>query len=90
MNTEAKLVISDDVVHTEVEQHTMLMSIELGKYYSLSPVGTRIWQLLEEPQSISQLLEQLQEEFDVSEDECRKDLTFVLEQLEERLLLRRA
>lgn len=50
-----------------------MMDIEKGKYFSLNPVATRIWELLESPVSLDELCFMLQKEYDVSEVRCREE-----------------
>lgn len=50
-----------------------MMDIEAGKYFSLNPVATRIWELLENPRSLDELCLLLQKEYDVSEVRCRQE-----------------
>jgi hypothetical protein len=90
LETTMALTVEEDVVHTEVNQHTMLVSIADGKYYSLSPVGTRIWQLLENPITQAELVERLRADFEVSLEECQADVASFVEQLKERRLVRQA
>ena len=86
--TDVELVIAEDIVHTEVDHHAMLMSIEEGKYYSLSPVATRIWALLEAPITVPELVKRLLEDYEVSPDDCLSDVQIFVDALRERRLIR--
>ena len=56
----------------------MMMSIEAGKYFSLNPIGSRIWQLIESPLPAGEVVAALEQEFDVDGERCRADtLTFL-------------
>jgi len=50
-------------------------------------VGTRIWELIENPIEVNSLVEQLIDEFDVSREHCEADTFEFLEQLFEKNLL---
>ena len=52
----------------------VMMDIMTGKYYNLGQVGGRIWELLEEPMTLSALVEKLTAEYDVSADQCLADI----------------
>lgn len=80
------VVRSSSVVHTEMNEQTMLMNIEEGKYYSLSQVGSQIWRLLENPTRVDALIAQLEEEFEVTEQECRDQTHEFLQDLIKRQL----
>ena len=53
---------------------TVLMSVELGQYFSMNEVGARVWALLEQPVTLSRLCQQIEEEFDVDADTCKQDV----------------
>jgi hypothetical protein len=52
----------------------IMMDIEQGKYFSLNPVATRIWDLLEKSMDMNELCNLLREEYDVDEALCRLDV----------------
>jgi hypothetical protein len=52
----------------------VMMDIEQGKYFSLNPVATSIWDLLEAPMSLDELCSSLNEEYDVGVDQCRREV----------------
>jgi hypothetical protein len=48
----------------------VMMNLDLGKYFSLNAVATRIWDLLEKPMTANELCTSLMEEFDVKSEKC--------------------
>ena len=80
--------IQNKKIHTtEFEDSLMMMSIEAGKYFELNPVSRRIWELLAEPHTQDEIIAKLLEEFEVSEEECRTDVTEHLELLKNKKIL---
>ena len=65
----------------------VMMDIMSGKYYNLGEVGGRIWELLEEPMSVTELVQKLTAEYDVSAAQCRTDIEPFLSTLLDRGLL---
>ena len=57
-----------------IGEESAMMSIETGNYLTLSRVGTRIWELIEQPTTISALCAQLTGEFDVTAEHCRTEV----------------
>lgn len=90
MENPATWTIEEDVVYTEVNSHAMLMSIEDGKYYSLSTTGTAIWKLLETPVTVQGIAEALSQDFDVTFQECESDVQAYLQVLRERNLVKQS
>lgn len=76
-----------ELVETKMDGETVMMSINSGEYFGLDPVGSRIWELIENPIPIDQLIDKLIDEFDVSRDECEIDTLEFLNQLQEKKLL---
>jgi len=70
-----------------MDNETVMMSIENGEYYGINSVGSRIWELLDQPRSILELTDLLLEEFDVPENECQQDVMEFVEKLVEKKLL---
>ncbi len=53
----------------------VMMDPEQGKYFSLNPVATRIWDLLENPKDIYSLCELLMEEYEVDPGQCIEEVS---------------
>lgn len=80
---------ADGLLAAAVGDELLMMSVELGKYFNLNPVGSRIWELLETPRSVNSLVEALTAEYDVTPDVARREVERFLGDLEERKLLSR-
>lgn len=53
-------------------EEVALLSASRGKYYGLNSPATRIWELLESPKSMDELIDTLMAEYDVGAEECRQ------------------
>ena len=73
-----------EIVHTEMDGSLMMMSIEAGKYYELNVVSKRIWELIEAPVSLSDIVNQLLTEFEISESECLEEVQKHILELESK------
>jgi hypothetical protein len=81
ISTETRLSRNPSLVHTELDGHTMMMSIEAGKYFSLNPIGSRIWQLIEHPVAAGAIVVALEREFEIDAERCRDETFGFLERL---------
>jgi hypothetical protein len=61
---------SAGIFYAEVRDEGVMLNVDTGRYHSLNDVGSRIWELLEAPQTPAQLRDRLLEEFDVDAQEC--------------------
>ncbi len=75
-------------IHSEIGGEVVLLNIDTGKYYGMNPVLSRIWNLIgEDSVDISDLIAQLLEVYEVSRNECERDLLEALEKLNSENLL---
>lgn len=83
------IVISqiEEIVASDIDGETVMMSIENGKYYGLDDIGSRIWELIEKPIKVSDLIDTLLERFDVDRETCEKDVLKFLNELDEDRIL---
>lgn len=63
------------------DEQTALMSLETDSYYNLGSVGSEIWGILSAETTLSDLITQLVDRFDVSRSECEKQVVVFLERL---------
>lgn len=89
MNIQLSNIVSqsEQQVSTEIDGETVMMSVEQGMYYGLDVIGSRIWQLLENPISVSEMLEKLLYEYEDKENTCEQDLLVLLDDLYKQELI---
>ena len=80
--------ISNDVMVREVDDGAVLLELEKGVYYGLDPIGLRIWHMISEQRSIGTICEQLNLEYDVSQNKLSSDVINLLSELEQNGLVR--
>ncbi|NLI24085.1 MAG: lasso peptide biosynthesis PqqD family chaperone [Bacteroidales bacterium] len=76
-----------DLLFSDMDGETVMMSIQNGEYYGLDEVGSRIWQLLENPESAETLTDKLIEEYEVTRETCLSDVMEFLNMLAEKQLI---
>ena len=81
------VVVAKDVVSCDLVEEAALLNLKDGVYYGLNPVGARIWNLIQKPRKVGEILEILLDEYDVDRDTCQNDLFELLEQLLEKELV---
>jgi hypothetical protein len=79
---------SHDLLSTELDQETVLMSIDAGAYYGLEGPAREIWERLQTPLTFSALVDCLVNEYSVSPEACASDLQGFLAEMEREGLLR--
>jgi hypothetical protein len=81
------LVVAKEQVSSELAGGVIMLDLKSGVYYGLEDVGARIWGLLQEPISVSDIRDILLEEYDVSAEQCERHLLSLLEEMESRALI---
>lgn len=70
-----------------VAGEAVILHLDNGVYYGLNEVGTRIWQLAQEPRTVARIVDIVSEEFEVGRDECARDVEDLLDALVARGLV---
>jgi hypothetical protein len=65
-----------------------MMDLDTGKYLVLDRLGATIWEALERPVRVGDLIDRLQAGFDVTRERCEADVLDFLQQLQAKGLLR--
>jgi hypothetical protein len=76
-----------ELLATELDDETVLMSIENGSYYGMEKTGRRLWELIESPMLVSKLIVFLSEEYNVAPDICGSDIIDYLQELYDEKLI---
>lgn len=87
MNDQTILKRKSGLMTANMNGSAVMMDISTGKYYNLGETGGRIWDLLEQPTTLSDLIQALTAEYAVSAEQCKADIQPFLQQLVDRSLL---
>lgn len=84
-----KYIRNNNTVTGRLQDELVMLDIRKGSYFSLNPVATRIWDLLESPLEIGQLCGLLLEEYEVSYEQCKTEVEeLLIEMIKLGLVLR--
>ena len=75
------VVATADHSSVDLGGETAILALDTGIYYSIDPIGGRIWSLLQEPRTVGEIRDALLERYDVSEEQCERDVLAFLEQM---------
>lgn len=78
---------SEDVVSRDLSGELVLLNLRTGVYFGLDPVGTRMWHLMCEHQSLRKVLDSIVEEYAVAEAQGAQDLLAFAALLREKGLI---
>ena len=90
VSLETRLKVSDDVVFRELDGEAVLLNLASGLYFGLNPIGTRMWQLIDERRDLADVAAVLCDEFDAPAATIEADLVRLVGELLARGLMVRA
>jgi Coenzyme PQQ synthesis protein D (PqqD) len=79
---------TEGIVANDIDDEKVMMNVEKGQYYGLDPVGSRVWELLERPVRVAELIDALTLKYDVDRATCERDVLAFLEELHEDGIIR--
>jgi hypothetical protein len=87
ISINSTVVVADDVVSCDLDGEAAILNLKDGVYYGLDPVGARIWNLIQKPKKINEILQVLLDEYDIDKEQCMMDIIELIEQLLENRLV---
>lgn len=75
------VVVSQEQVSADMNGEVMILGMRAARYYSLDPVGCRIWSLIQQPILITELCDRLLAEYEVAPEQCQSEVIQLLTEL---------
>jgi len=75
------VVATKHQVFCALGEESAILNMENSVYYGMNEVGTRVWNLLQQPKSIREIRDAIVDEYDVTPEQCERDLLELLAQL---------
>lgn len=82
-----RIVAGPSLASKEIDGEVVVLNLADGRYYGLNHVAGEVWQLVQEPRSLPELVDLIVAEFDVSPSEAAADLEGLLDDLLARELV---
>jgi hypothetical protein len=82
-----KISVPEDVLVQVLDGESVLLNLQNEQYYGLDDIGTRMWEVLAESQSIEEAYRVLLAEYQVEPQQLQQDLQVLLEKLVEHGLV---
>lgn len=81
LNLDTVVSQKEDVDVTELNGEKVMMDLDKGKYFMLNETGSVIWDAINEPKSISEIIESVVNEYDIDKETCQSKVLEYLEKL---------
>ncbi len=85
----ASIMISRNpsTIWTKLEGNVVLLNVELAHYYEANSIGSLIWDMLDKPCSMDEIVERIVSRYRVDREQCRADVAKFLDSLSQVGLL---
>lgn len=80
LSCESIVVVSKDQMASDIAGETVILGLTAGRYYGLDAVGARVWQLIQTPMTVSDVIRTIVSEYQVDPEQCEADLLKLLRQ----------
>lgn len=74
LTLDQKVTRHPDMLSAEIGGEAVMMSIEKGAYFGLNSIATRIWDLIEQPCTVADLIKTIGDEYEVTDEQCEADV----------------
>jgi Coenzyme PQQ synthesis protein D (PqqD). len=88
LSRSSKIVVSKDVVSCDLGGETAMLDMKEGVYYGLNEMGTIIWEYIQEPITIQEIVDKILVEYEVDEETCYRDLVELVEEMSKNGLVK--
>jgi Coenzyme PQQ synthesis protein D (PqqD) len=85
--SNAAVVVAADQLSTRLGEEIVILGLRDSVYYGLSDVGARIWDLIQTPRTVDEILSALVAEYEVTAADAAAGLDRLLRDLETRGLV---
>ena len=87
MNSDTRVKAMAEQVSGNLEGEVCILNMKTNIYFSLNPVGSRIWDLLENVTTPVEIAAVIAEEYQVTPEQALVDVLALLKQMQEKQLL---
>lgn len=78
---DSTIVVADDVVSCDLDDEAAILNMKNGVYYGLDPIGAKIWNKVQKPCKINDIIEMILDEYDVDKERCKNDVVELVSEL---------
>lgn len=87
ISKESVVAAAPEQVSCDLAGEAAILDLKSGVYYGLDAVGARIWELIQQPKSVSEVHAALLEEYEVESARLETDLLKILQDLADNKLI---
>jgi len=83
VTAETTIVAVEDAISTTIDDEEVILNLETSTYHGLNAVGSDIWQQIQQPVTVDELVADLRMEYDIESERLRADVRQFVSNLHE-------
>ncbi|WP_029320993.1 PqqD family peptide modification chaperone [Butyrivibrio sp. AE3004] len=83
IDRKEKISLKKRLKVTDISGEKVMIDFDSGKYFMIKGSGNDIWDMIQDEITVDEIIQNLLNEFEVSEEECEKSVFEFLEKLKE-------
>ena len=87
VNIDARIFRKTNNLSSKIDNELVILNVNKGEYNGLDEIGSDIWNQLESPMILSDLIAKLVEKYNVNEQQCTLDVIDFITELEKAGLI---
>ncbi|KNH20180.1 metallophosphoesterase [Priestia megaterium] len=88
ISIEHLVIQSEGNIVSDMGSEKVMLNIKNGKYYNLGKIGGCIWENIDKPILVSELISNIMAKYDVKKEQCEEEVISFLESMYEEKLVR--
>jgi hypothetical protein len=81
LSVSSVVVATTEQVSCPLGDESAILNLKNSVYYGMNPLGARVWTLLQQPRTVSELRDTLLDEYEVAAERCEHELLELLEKM---------
>jgi coenzyme PQQ synthesis protein D (PqqD) len=87
IDLQSIVVVSKNQLASAIGAETVILGLQAGRYYGVDAVGSRVWQIIQEPARVGDIRNAIVAEYDVEPAACESDLLKLLADMQAAQLI---
>jgi len=87
ISKDSIVVAIKDQVSCDLAGEAAILNLKTSVYFGLNAVGASIWDLIQQPKTVTEIKDAILEEYDVEPGRCEADLLKLLQELSDHNLI---
>ena len=88
INTKMLVKRAEGIDAADLNGEKVMMNLDKGQYYALNQVGGRIWEIIERPSTVREIIDILLKEYEIDAEPCEQAvISFIGRMTDEALII---